>query len=198
MRYVSAGVMNYYGITPGDPGYATAALPLVTMSNNEVPAYSVSNLTGSYDFKLKGSTLQLFAAVDNVFDKNPPIAAGSGFGGNANGGANPVFFDTLWMRVPRRASRDVLTPSYRSFRGRIFSMRPLFIRSRAVTARGAPTRARRPRRARRAFWYTMPGSTRLTPANVPKPQSVPAITRSRPTMFAYLHERCAMSSGCST
>jgi outer membrane receptor protein involved in Fe transport len=37
----------------------------------------------------------LFAAVDNVFDKNPPIAAGSGFGGNANGGANPVFFDTL-------------------------------------------------------------------------------------------------------
>jgi outer membrane receptor protein involved in Fe transport len=106
VRYVSAGVMNYYGITPGDPGYATAALPLVTMSNNEVPAYSVFNLTGSYDFKLKGSTLQLFAAVDNVFDKNPPIAAGSGFGGNANGGANPVFFDTLGraFRVGLRAT----------------------------------------------------------------------------------------------
>jgi outer membrane receptor for ferrienterochelin and colicin len=95
VRYVSSGVMNYYGITPGDPGYATAPLPLVTMSNNDVPAYSEFNLAGSYDFKLGGSTLQLFAAVNNVFDKNPPIAAGAGFGGDANGGTNPVFFDTL-------------------------------------------------------------------------------------------------------
>jgi outer membrane receptor protein involved in Fe transport len=106
VRYVSAGVMNYYGVTPGDPGYATAPLPYVTMSNNEVPAYSIFNLTGSYDFKLKGSTLQLFAAVENVFDKNPPLAAGSGFGGNANGGTNPVFFDTLGraFRVGLRAT----------------------------------------------------------------------------------------------
>jgi iron complex outermembrane recepter protein len=99
--------MNYYGITPADPGYATALPPLVTMSNNEVPAYSVFNLTGAYDFKIGGSTtLQLFAAVDNVFDKNPPIAAGSGFGGNANGGTNPVFFDALGraFRIGLRAT----------------------------------------------------------------------------------------------
>ena len=99
--------MNYYGITPGDPGYATALPPLVTMSNNEVPAYSVFNLTGSYDFKLRGSTTrQVFAAVDNVFDKNPSIAAGSGFGGNANGGTNTVFFDSLGraFRVGLRAT----------------------------------------------------------------------------------------------
>jgi outer membrane receptor protein involved in Fe transport len=95
VRWVSSGVMNYYGITPGDPGYATAALPLVTMSDNGVPAYSVFNLAGSYDFKIKGSTLQFFAAVNNVFDKNPPVAAGAGFGGNGNGGTNPVFFDAL-------------------------------------------------------------------------------------------------------
>jgi len=94
VRWVSSGVMNYYGITPGDPGYATAALPLVTMSDNGVPAYSVFNLAGSYDFKIKGSTLQFFA-VNNVFDKNPPVAAGAGFGGNGNGGTNPVFFDAL-------------------------------------------------------------------------------------------------------
>ena len=107
VRYVSSGVMNYYGITPGDPGYATAALPLVTMSNNEVPAYSLFNLTGAYDFQLRGSTkLQVFAAVENVFDKNPPIAAGAGFGGNGNGGTNPVFFDTLGraFRVGLRAT----------------------------------------------------------------------------------------------
>ena len=106
VRYVSSGVMNYYGITPGDSGYATAALPLVTMSNNEVPAYSVFNLTGSYDFKLRGSTLQLFAAVDDVFNarirRSLPAAASV----NANGGANPVFFDTLGraFRVGLRAT----------------------------------------------------------------------------------------------
>jgi outer membrane receptor protein involved in Fe transport len=38
---------------------------------------------------------QVFAAIDNLFDKDPPIAAGSGFGGNTNGGTNAVFFDTL-------------------------------------------------------------------------------------------------------
>jgi iron complex outermembrane recepter protein len=106
VRYTSSGVMNYYGITPGDAGYATAALPLVTMSNNSVPSYSIFTLTGAYDFKIKGSSLQLFAAVDNVFDKEPPIAAGSGFGGDGNGGTNPVFFDTLGraFRVGLRAT----------------------------------------------------------------------------------------------
>jgi outer membrane receptor protein involved in Fe transport len=106
VRYVSSGVMNYYGVTPDEAGYATAVPPLVTMSNNSVPAYSVFNLTGSYSFKIKGSTLQLFAAVENVFDKNPPIAAGSGLGGDANGGTNPVLFDTLGRayRVGLRAT----------------------------------------------------------------------------------------------
>jgi outer membrane receptor protein involved in Fe transport len=96
VRYVSSGVMNYYGVTPGDPGYATAAAPYVTMSTNSVPSYDIFTLAGSYDFSLKGnSKLQLFATVDNLFDKDPPIAAGSGFGGNGNGGTNPVFFDAL-------------------------------------------------------------------------------------------------------
>ena len=96
VRYVSSGVMNYYGVTPDDPGYATAAAPYVTMSTNSVPSYDIFTLAGSYDFSLKGnSKLQLFATVDNLFDKDPPIAAGSGFGGNGNGGTNPVFFDAL-------------------------------------------------------------------------------------------------------
>jgi iron complex outermembrane receptor protein len=95
VRYTSSGVMNYYGITPADAGYATAAPPLVTMSTNSVPSYSIFTLAGSYDFDLKGSKLQLFATIDNLFDKDPPIAVGSGFGGNGNGGTNPVFFDAL-------------------------------------------------------------------------------------------------------
>ena len=95
VRYLSSGEMNYYGITPGDPGYATAAPPLVTMSTNFVPSYDVVTLSGSYTFETNGPEIQLFAAINNLFDEEPPIAAGSGFGGNANGGTNAVFFDTL-------------------------------------------------------------------------------------------------------
>ncbi len=90
MRYVSSGVMNYYGITPSDPGYASAAPPLVTMSVNHVPSYQVYTLAGSYTFDLGDKTsMQLFGTIFNVFDKNPPFADGS------TGGTNPVFFDTL-------------------------------------------------------------------------------------------------------
>ena len=39
--------------------------------------------------------MQVFATINNLFDKEPPVAAGSGFGGNSNGGTNAVFFDTL-------------------------------------------------------------------------------------------------------
>jgi hypothetical protein len=35
-------------------------------------------------------------------------------------------------------------------------------------------------------------------AKVPKPQSEPAMMRSRPTTLAQLHRRCAISLGCST
>jgi iron complex outermembrane receptor protein len=95
VRYVSSGIMNYYGITPEDPGYETAAPPLVTMSTNSVPSYTLFTLSGSYTFETRGPDLQLYASIYNLFDKDPPVAAGSGFGGNANGGTNAVFFDTL-------------------------------------------------------------------------------------------------------
>ena len=95
VRYVSSGILNYYGVTPSDPGYPLSA-PYVTMSTNAVGSYDVVNLSGSYNFNLNGGTqMQVFATVNNLTDKNPPIAAGSGFGGNANGGTNPVFYDAL-------------------------------------------------------------------------------------------------------
>lgn len=94
IRYVSSGVMDYYGNTPSDPGYPLAA-PYVTMDTNTVPSYNVLNVSGSYSFDLTGgSQLQLFAAIDNLTDKNPPIASGTGFGGG-NGGTNPVFYDAV-------------------------------------------------------------------------------------------------------
>ena len=48
-----------------------------------------------------------------------------------------------------------------------------------------------------SFRYAMSGSTGPKPAKVPKPQSVPAITRSRPTMLAKRSMRSATSCGCS-
>jgi outer membrane receptor protein involved in Fe transport len=97
VRYVGEGTFNYRGVTPGDPGYPAIPLGGATLSSNHVPSYQVFGLAGSYTFDdvsvLK--SLQLFAVVDNLFDKDPPIAVGNGNGGNGNGGTNPIFFDTL-------------------------------------------------------------------------------------------------------
>lgn len=94
-RYVSDGIMDYLGAVPPDvppPGGRT-------VSTNRVPSYAVFGLNGSYRFEDVGPlrSLQLFASVDNIFNKDPPVAVGGGaFGAaNNNGGTNPVFFDTL-------------------------------------------------------------------------------------------------------
>ncbi|MDB6043446.1 MAG: hypothetical protein JWM63_1997 [Gammaproteobacteria bacterium] len=97
VRYVSAGTMNYNGYPPG----ATLPTPPATgytLATNSVPSYEVFNLAGSYRFSNMGSgSLQLFGAVNNLFDKAPPVAAGvGGFGASNNfGGTNATFFDTL-------------------------------------------------------------------------------------------------------
>jgi outer membrane receptor protein involved in Fe transport len=95
VRYVDEGVLNYYGVTPDDPRYP-AAPPFVNVSENRVPSYSVWTLSGSYTFDNVGpaENIQVFATINNLFDKDPPVAAGTGFGGGV-GGTNPVFFDTL-------------------------------------------------------------------------------------------------------
>jgi iron complex outermembrane recepter protein len=97
VRYVSDGVMDYLGVVPPDvpaPGSNQR-----TLSTNSVPSYQVFGLTSSYMFENVGpmKSLQVWAAVDNLFDKEPPTAVGGGaFGAsNANGGTNAIFFDTL-------------------------------------------------------------------------------------------------------
>ena len=94
MRYVSSGKHNYLGTTdtsvPPPPTF-------VTLNTNHVPSYQVFSLSGSYNFENLGAvkTLQVFGVIDNLFDRDPPIATGTGFGGQANGGTNAVFFDTM-------------------------------------------------------------------------------------------------------
>ena len=95
MRYVSDGSYNYLGIEcPLGSVAANCTAPAggSTYIQNHVPSYSVTNLSGSYAFEnLFGTkSFQVFGAIANVFDKDPPLALGA----NSNGGTNAVFFDT--------------------------------------------------------------------------------------------------------
>jgi iron complex outermembrane recepter protein len=109
VRFVSAGVMNYIGVTPGDPGYPNTPPNGTTYDRNSVPSYQVYSLSGSYTFQhAEAGSLQLFGVIDNLFNKDPPVATGTGgFGPTANdAGTNAVFYDTLGrsFRVGLRAN----------------------------------------------------------------------------------------------
>jgi iron complex outermembrane recepter protein len=99
-RYVGPGKFNYRGETANPDG--TYTFPLsgqylsgATLNVNHVPSYAVFGLSGSYEFENVGPTknFSVFATIDNLFDRDPPIAAGNG--ANVNGGTNPVYFDTF-------------------------------------------------------------------------------------------------------
>lgn len=112
MSFVSQGVRDYLGVTPaqgavytevvnGTAPPAIAALGLHPMADNHVPSYFLFGLNGTYQFQDFGpfKGLQLFAQINNLLNKTPPFAVGGGaFGpGNATGGTNPIFFDTLGL-----------------------------------------------------------------------------------------------------
>ncbi len=99
----------------------------------------------------------------------------------------PVPAERRGRRIERRA-RPADRPSRASRRSerRCRRVSPASQRSSAPAAR------------LRNFSQTMSGSTTPKPAKVEKPQSVPAITRSRPTMRVKFCSRSATSSGCST
>jgi outer membrane receptor protein involved in Fe transport len=102
LRYVSSGLADYRAAAVGDANYG-ALIPgsttdrYVQLDTNSVPSYSVFALNSAYTFRDLSvvKSLQLWAGIDNLFDKDPPISTGDGFGGSANGGANAVFFDTI-------------------------------------------------------------------------------------------------------
>jgi iron complex outermembrane receptor protein len=119
MNFVSHGVMDYLGVTPSSPLYnellnnSTTGKPggpplpsSITnagyhlMSSNYVPSYFLFNLNGTYTFKDgPASGLQVFAQVNNVFNKQPPFTGGAtAFGpSNSYGGTNPIYFDALGL-----------------------------------------------------------------------------------------------------
>ncbi len=74
-------------VGPGDPGYSTTNPN--SINNNHVASATYLNLSGSYDVT---SHVQLFMAIDNLLNKDPPIAPG----GNGYP-TNPVYFDTYGL-----------------------------------------------------------------------------------------------------
>ncbi len=99
MRWISEGVNVPTRIGPDDPDYS----PSLDESQNEntVPDYAVYTLSGTYDFDTGADrSMQLYAVVNNLFDKDPPFLGSGGafFGTGTTLGTQPVFFDTLGRR----------------------------------------------------------------------------------------------------
>jgi outer membrane receptor protein involved in Fe transport len=91
-RYVGSGSLNAIWFE-SPPGAASNTQPFSVTDNSVDDAYYLS-WSGSYDFpRNDGNGLQVFWVVNNLLDKDPPIAPG----GNAYP-TNPVFFDTLGLR----------------------------------------------------------------------------------------------------
>lgn len=68
-RFINKGVLEKTSI----PGTATARL------NNELPSQTLVNLAASYNFiNSEGRRLQLFGAINNVFNKGPPVPVALG------------------------------------------------------------------------------------------------------------------------
>jgi outer membrane receptor protein involved in Fe transport len=95
MRYVDDGIVERTRIGPDDPAYVASAPASPANGNrqsinlNELGAYEVYSLSGSYDFQLQeGNGLQLWGSINNLTDEDPPL-----FGG-ATGGTNPIFYAT--------------------------------------------------------------------------------------------------------
>ncbi len=83
-RYLTLTAAGGAPIAPGDPGYDTTDPN--SINDNSVGAAVYINLAASYDVT---EEVQVFGALNNVFDRDPVIApGGNGFP------TNPVYFDT--------------------------------------------------------------------------------------------------------
>lgn len=84
-HYVPRGSYDASLIGPDDPKYSNTLAN--SIDNNVVGDMLTFNLSLRYTIAVSGgSTMQVYAAINNLFDTDPPIAPG-------NSVTNPVFFD---------------------------------------------------------------------------------------------------------
>jgi outer membrane receptor protein involved in Fe transport len=90
-RYIPSGFYNNLFIAPDQPGFMlTGPLSGQSSNLNDVPPAFYLDFSGQYDFGVNSEDkLVLFAAINNVMDKDAPRRPG------ANGSGNNVLFDTV-------------------------------------------------------------------------------------------------------
>lgn len=95
VRHIDSGKLNILRIGPDDPLYSPTLVN--SISDNTVPSATYFSLAMNYQIPWGGqdSGVEVFGVINNLFDKDPPIAPGGGSGGGSNYPTNPVFFDTL-------------------------------------------------------------------------------------------------------
>jgi len=87
-RYIPAGKYNVAFVGPDDPNYAVT-LP-TSVNDNTVPGRYYLNLSATYKFELRsGQEMEVFGAINNVFDRDPPVMP------SGNLGTNQVLFDPI-------------------------------------------------------------------------------------------------------
>lgn len=99
-RRISSGIYDVEKTGPQDEGY-DPFLPN-SINNNRVKGRTYFGLAMSYEIPIGTSggdqAVEVFGAIENLFDKKPPIAPGGGGLGGSNYPTNPVFFDTFGSR----------------------------------------------------------------------------------------------------
>jgi iron complex outermembrane receptor protein len=97
-RWVKEGDIYADRFGPNDSNFNPNAAN--SIDDNSLPDYFVWSLSGSYDFTVKGTDMNVFGTIENLFDKEPPLS------GTGTGGASATFYDTIGrnFRVGVRAS----------------------------------------------------------------------------------------------
>jgi outer membrane receptor protein involved in Fe transport len=94
LRYIGSGTLNatYFDSPIG----SASNTKINSVSDNSVGSAYYLNWSGSFDLRKGGAThgLEVFWAINNLLDKDPPVAPGGNFYPT-----NPVFFDTIGARV---------------------------------------------------------------------------------------------------
>lgn len=97
-RRIGKGIYNVERTGPEDAGYDPTKTN--SINTNRVEGASYFAIAMSYQIPLGASDTryaEVFASVDNIFDRKPSVAPGGG-GGGANYPTNPVYFDTFGSR----------------------------------------------------------------------------------------------------
>ena len=87
-RYIPSGLFNVAFIGPDDPRYSVTGP--TSVNNNRVPGRFYMDLAASYRITLSsGQQMELFGAINNLFDRDPPAIP------SGNLGTNQVLFDPV-------------------------------------------------------------------------------------------------------